>query len=224
MKHSATLGTLAIPLTLVMATALAEDIDPPPYRGAPGSTTQEWDFVTPGEEYGLYPRPDGTSGITQNPFGPGEGHVGVGAAGGWVAGGPGDGGTWYGIEQADFWVLNYPDAPWDTWKELRLQVTFFDPHDEMPPEVQVFGGEMLFELVGGYVQPLGDNWFVLVADYTVEPNPESETVVLWSPYGDDPQYGISEVVIDTICIPEPSAMLLLAAGAGLALLRRRKEN
>ena len=51
----------------------------------------------------------------------------------------------------------------------------------------------------------------------LEPNPAWEIVKI------DGTLVVDEIVIDTICFPEPAAMGVLAVG-GLALLRRRKQR
>jgi len=63
----------------------------------------------------------------------------------------------------------------------------------------------------------------IVYDLTLKPNPSDEKIYIQPMYC---QIYIDEIVIDTICVPEPSSVLLLAVGAaGIAvlILRRRRR-
>ena len=64
----------------------------------------------------------------------------------------------------------------------------------------------------------GDGWMHTKFYFEVEPNPDEEFFgVFW-----EGAVAIDQVVIDTICIPEPITMSLLGLG-GLLLIRRRKR-
>jgi hypothetical protein len=64
--------------------------------------------------------------------------------------------------------------------------------------------------------PVGEHWYVTY-DITLSPNPPEEVIVI-QPAGCTTY--IDEIVVDTICIPEPATLLMLGLG-GLALLRKR---
>ena len=60
-------------------------------------------------------------------------------------------------------------------------------------------------------------WYTYNYGLTIEPNPTSETVTITVPEC----AVIDQIVVDTICIPEPGTLGLLVLG-GLAVLRRRR--
>ncbi|MHC4646467.1 MAG: PEP-CTERM sorting domain-containing protein [Planctomycetota bacterium] len=66
------------------------------------------------------------------------------------------------------------------------------------------------------MQADGDYWNITY-HIILEPNPASETI--WVQPRDCTLY-IDEIVVDTICTPEPGTLLLLGLG-GMVLLRRR---
>jgi hypothetical protein len=112
-------------------------------------------------------------------------------------------------------------------KFLELQSVYYHPIEEQigstSPPLSVIGDK------GGLqstVERKGDQDYELgslekhynFSYYTLQPNPDWEYVVMTV----KPGYTISQVVIDTISIPEPAtASLLLIAGAACLLRRRR---
>jgi hypothetical protein len=66
----------------------------------------------------------------------------------------------------------------------------------------------------GEPAPAGANWWHSTYNLRIYPNPDFEILRI------DGTVMVDQIVIDTICIPEPAALILLAFG-GLLLLRRR---
>lgn len=122
-----------------------------------------------------------------------------------------------------------PNIPGGTSKEIILQVTYyvdagFNP--QVLPQLEFASGEW-----GGQIEdyyPHGEGWITDVIRLEIEPNPEEEWIYLYArdqatwQYAWYPTY-IDQVVIDTMCIPEPATLGLLAAGAAALLRRRRKR-
>ena len=236
MKLTRAITILTVVLAFV-ATALAEDVRAPAYRGDPGSTTTEWDFMTIGD-WGLpgevnYDGPDdGASGISNNPYGtPTAGATGGEGVGfGWQDGlGPGPGGAWVNFGSLGFSVPNDASAPATNWKDLRLQVTFY--HPAAPPTTPLVtvtaypGGTETLLAEEVVTLPDDEGWWVLVQDWRLDPNPDGEGIGIRNPVLDEfPGYAVSEVVIDTICTPEPATMSLLGVGIAALLGRGRKRR
>jgi len=64
--------------------------------------------------------------------------------------------------------------------------------------------------------PADDFWYHTTFLIHLEPNPDFEIVKI------DGAVMVDEIVIDTICIPEPSTVALLILGAGAFFLRRKR--
>ncbi|GAG40778.1 unnamed protein product, partial [marine sediment metagenome] len=126
MKWIAKIAVAGLAMLILAPAAVAEDIFPPEYRGAPGSTCQEWDFMdgpaSPVDVY-FYPEPDGTSGITFNPYGMPTLLVDNMETGmGYYAPdfGPGPGGAWMDFDSMLVEVPNTGNWEDNTWKDLRI--------------------------------------------------------------------------------------------------------
>ena len=198
-----------------VSVAWAEDMVIPPYRGEPGSTTQEWDFMTGGVDDGMhagYPQPDGTRGITHNPYGTASLNV---AYGHW------DMGVWYDFFLIDIFVPNRPDAGANSFKNLQVQVTYYDPVHFRSTSgwVTTDGDPGLFDTLA-----LGDGWYQFVQSWTIVPNPDDEWVRIHNPAWSYAPFGVSEIVIDTICVPEPVTLALVGLGAAAGLWGRRRRQ
>lgn len=236
-----TIGLACLPLGGV---AMAADLVPPNWRGAPGhnTTTQAWEFLTQASGplppptwvaphvsnsgYVYYPELDG------NPYGQPElFHI------------PGPGAGWHAKQPTG---VNYDPAgiEGDGWVNLSGELVVYLPNNpvrnpikemwiQLTWEPQAPGNEPILQLrdpAGALTTiPLvatelwsGDpvntwrevNHYVYHMD--IRPNPDYEILSI--------RGGISvdELVIDTQCVPEPASFgmaLILAAGT---MLRRRK--
>ena len=202
MKRSVLAGmTVAVVFGGLVASVRADDLNPPPWRGQPNTTYQGWTFATdanPSEAdvVNPYGTPNATITGTGNTwYALFDGHVGV-----WTLSGP-----------SSSMDLGIPNTPTDYTREkiLWTQITWQPTYTGEPAPVVMVSG-IASSPVTTY--PVGTgSW--LQSDYstTLQYNPQFEDVVVTG------SYALGEIVVDTICIPEPSSLALLAVGA-LSLL------
>lgn len=190
-----------------------DDYNPPDWRGDPYTTYQQWVF--------------GTSSLTPPPDDMSAGHPGValtvvdnGPATVWSATDPTETtrtGVWRTEDWIEVTIQNFEEV--NPLKEIWIQLTYkAEEYPDIYAEVPGVGGP--------YWATLEDEETIVGSDYVhqtwqilIEPNPASEiiyilpgTCVGW----------VDQIVIDTICVPEPTTICLLGLGA-LALLRKRRS-
>lgn len=217
---------LLLVILAAAAAARADDLVPPDWRGQPNSTLQVWEFSTGSNPVEPTVAPD----LLNNPYGTPEATV-------------------YGefnFPNRDTWWINTSvtipdhqgiwniggslslDIPNDPvlrpHKFIRVQITYdgghsVDPGVPFDPWVDVVASDGATMVDFQKVSEIHvDSIFThAVYDLMLEPNPSFETIWILPRYC---QLYVDEVVVDTLCIPEPATMLLLAAGAA-ALIRRR---
>ena len=216
---------LVLAALVVMAVSAFAEVDPtvPLWRGSEGSTYQKWSFDSEDNPAVLSSDPG------LNPYGDPTAFVTVGDLGsGWQ---PNMGG--FGT-QTGLWDLgslgtisiDLPNRPYDGgFKELWISVVCFeDPGWMVAPAVEVLcGGVISFLGEETYLveeDSISGQWNVRLTKWRIEPNPNSEHVLITSDV-----FGsvIDRIEIDTICVPEPASFAtLLMGGPFLLALRRRK--
>jgi len=204
----------------VTVSVSAEDLLPPGWRGDANSTLQIWEFSDD-----TNPAP---ADVDQNSYGDPEATI----YGNfelplrdtrWLAEDMGHHGVWKIGTSMGLSIPNDPELR--ELKQIRLQVTYDGGcSPDLSPEIDVVASDNAviteFQLVQ---QTALDNVYThAVYDLELRPNPSDEVVWILPRY--DNVY-VDEVVIDTICVPEPSTLLLLVVGAAgiLVYVLKRKR-
>lgn len=142
----------------------------------------------------------------------------------WVGAGAWGGGVFNGGWGSYSW---WEAATWNTetwWEELWWEAPFWEGpgwHSDIYQDWGYLGefagdGDPLSHMIENELQP--DGWIHSKFYYEFKPNPDIEFLGF---FFTDP-IALDQVVIDTICIPEPFTISLLGLG-GLLLIRRRKR-
>lgn len=207
-------------VALLASAASAEDLNPLPWESSlPNQTAQWWECdgqpVLPGEpilptEY-------------ENPFAPPEPTLTFVAPVEiqWIPG-PHDPvvevATWHVSEPGgiDIKIRNNPDP--NKHKLIFWQITSDkSPTPTGSPPTTTPPGTSLPAPYPQVQWPV-DNWYTYNGLLKIEPNPEEEVIHFDLPVSTN----VEQIVIKTVCVPEPATMALLAMG-GLAALRRRRS-
>jgi len=215
---------LLAPLVLLVLSAAssADDSFPPSWRGGQRTVHAEWDTWQSGGG-GASIAPDAWS---ANPATVGAPAAGLGTTGSYVATYEGRNDVIELNQDDDLWfeLDNYDQA--NPLKTIRVQVTYYlegklavsrfnvwtDPTGQ-PQEIPAV-------VLNTVVHP--DMWATDMFELTLTPNPEWEKIGLKFEFY-PPAY-VDQVVIDTRCVPEPAAALLLAPGLVLASAARRRRR
>jgi len=205
------------------SSALADDLAPPPWRGAgPYWTYSEWLFPDPNS----MPPADFTlnvgdgvppSGVSQ----PTATILGMR----WDPGTPDTGGGWMTIDPGIPGLIQLEIPNWidtEPIKHIRVQLTYIndgnnDPfidsisgQDGIDPVLGVPEGPPVFTELEPFIHW---HWY---QDWTMRPNPDWEIIQIVVP-GD---IFLHQIVVDTLSIPEPASFVLLAIGMAALSFRR----
>ena len=181
----------------------------PPWRGAPGSTYQEWTFDT-GDNPAT---PEISNNLEQSvAFIDATGGF-LGFQPGWYPQFLGRPGVWCGAEIT--LVLQIPNIPIpNEYKEIWVEMEFRG--ELMEPIISPYPGGVVTEL-GRNITNTVDGWRILNIGWKIVPNPFTEEMALNIHSNAS---NINYVSADTICIPEPTIIALLGLGV-MAVIRKR---
>lgn len=193
---------------------LGDDLNPPPWRKDDGVTRQEWDFLSN--------NPTPPPNMLVNPYGIPQAQVWPGAGQAWWGEWGDRLGVWPLSGAMEFRIPNRPEPL--PYKDIWVQITWApQAPDTYPVVTEVISGthgsvvgeiglEETFE-----EPPAGAFWYHTTFAMRLMPNPDVEVVRI------DGLIMVDQVVIDTICAPEPGMLVLLGLGAAGALLRRKRS-
>ncbi len=202
---------------MVTSSAWADDLTPPPWsRYQPGTTFEEWEFST--SDPVTSPEPG-----YFNPYGEPSAHAYPGTGQNWVDEWGGRQGIWPLSGTIEATIPNDPEP--NPYKDIWVQLTWAKQVESSTPVVWdmtsgVYGTLVEQEELGptGEAAP-NDYWYHSVYEIHIVPNPSSEIVKI------DGTLLVNELVVNTICVPEPSTLVLLVVGAvGLLVCSRRHRR
>lgn len=196
-------------------TGLATDLLEPSWRGMPGTTLQAWSFDTGANPADLS--------LNMNPYGTPVAEVFTPDTTFpmntyWQSSNSGHDGVWriYGSDYLLLYIPNTENIAPNTSKEIWLQITYSAGSILRKPELQAMPGDVTIEHVQETV--IDELYYHDVFKITLVPNPMEEWIAIMPR---DCTLYIDEIVVDTICVPEPATLLVLSIG-GLFALRKRK--
>lgn len=183
------------------------DYNPAPWRGAPGTTVQSWSFDNDSNptEPDTYTNPNGiaslqiTNGFPKTYWKPEDlGHDGV----------------WKFEDEIIIDIPNYPDP--NPYKEIWLQITFYAKGGIEPDLITLPGSDFMYLTD---ITPVDNYYYNATFIGTMMPNPPDEQIYIMPR---DCTLYVDELVVDTICIPEPISIALFSIGA-LAIFRKKNK-
>ena len=132
---------------------------------------------------------------------------------GWLELGLDRQGVWFSDDMGI--TLDIPNSDIvNEYKEIWIELGYKGDFDGA--SINTENGETITDL-GHTIVPDGGQWNILTIGWLIEPNPTSETIHF--DLSDSGVY-LNYIIVDTICIPEPTTLLLLGLGC-LGLIRKR---
>lgn len=192
--------------------ALADDLYPPSWRGQDGTTFAQWEFLTDD--------PNAPADLESNPYGDAMLTAQTGQQQYWEAQWGGRDGVWPLSGVIEVYIPNRPEPL--PYKDIWVQITWAQQATGTMPLVWEKDSGITATLENEVPlentlepPPAGATWMHSTYSIHIEPNPDFETVRI------DGAIMVDELVIDTICAPEPTALALLALGSLVVVNRRR---
>lgn len=198
---------------------LTADTYPPWWRGSSGTTFQEWAFTT-----NINPSsPESYS----NPFAAPSAAIDYSPpwGSGWYDTLPavyGSAQGWWDIAMGSIVlsVVNHPDIPVDTWKDIMVRVVYWKDINQAPnvvisPSASLLGKTSTLVLSG----PVGGGWYADLWTFHVDPNRNSETITV----AGHPSMGsqIDSLAVDTryaASLSSPAESRILPEGTVIELI------
>lgn len=206
---------LVVCVSLGATCAYGDDLYPPPWRGLPGTTYQLWTFPNSAPA----PLPD----VAYNQYGVPSAQV-------W----PGTGQVWWDVwgGRQGVWPLSgaielyIPNRPFEgAYKDIWIQLTWAKQAFASVPILSTMpqgSVELLRQVDIGPTNeppPAGANWWHSTYNIRIYPNPSFETIRI------DGTIMVDQIVVDTICIPEPGSLAAMLTGlAGVIGFASRKRR
>ena len=192
---------------ILIATTADAAVMVPPWRGEPGTTHQVWEFNEPANPAA----PDVVSNVNGEPMAFITGQF-PGTY--WKPTDAGHQGVWKIDDSIELQIPNFEPA--NPFKEIWLKI-IYDGGPASLPEIFSLPTASTIELMGSI--SLDDMYNLDTYRIIIEPNPLFESIFVMPRYC---EIYIDRIEIDTICIPEPATMSLLALGSVLLARRRRR--